>query len=210
MAKTVRKVKAIGSVSTEPVSLATARLHLRLDTLGSPPSHPDDALVTALITVAREAVENFTELTVAVNTFQMKLDYFEDLAINLGTFPVNSITSITYVDTNGATQTLPSGDYVLDTFSKPAQIVLAYDKQWPPVRNQPNAVTVTFQAGFTGNTSPVTNVMPKALVQAMLLTITDLYETRGDLTYTNFSKNSYSVPVTAQYLMAPYRINMGP
>lgn len=210
MAQTVRKVKAIGSVSTEPVSLATARLHLRLDTLGSPPSHPDDALVTALITVAREAVENFTELTVAVNTFQMKLDYFEDLAINLGTFPVNSITSITYVDTNGVTQTLPSGDYVLDTFSKPAQIVLAYDKQWPPVRNQPNAITVTFQAGFTGNTSPVTNVMPKALVQAMLLTITDLYETRGDLQYTQFSKNSYSVPVTAQYLMAPYRINMGP
>jgi uncharacterized phiE125 gp8 family phage protein len=205
MSKTVRKLKAIGSVSTEPVSLATARLHLRLDTMGSPPTHPDDALVTALITVAREAVENFTELTVAVNTFQMKLDYFEELAINLGTFPVNSITSITYVDTNGATQTLPSGDYVLDTFSKPAQIVLAYDKQWPPVRNQPNAVTVTFQAGFTGNTSPVTNVMPKALTQAMLLTITDLYENRGAIV----SKQNYEIPVMAQYLMATYRINMG-
>jgi uncharacterized phiE125 gp8 family phage protein len=206
MSKTVRKLKAIGSVSTEPVSLATARLHLRLDTLGSPPTHPDDALVTALITVAREAVENFTELTVAVNTFQVKLDYFENLAIDLGTYPVNSITSITYVDTNGATQTIPSGDYVLDTFSKPAQIVLAYDKQWPPVRNQPNAVTVTFQAGFTGNTSPVTNVMPKALIQAMLLTITDLYENRGAIG----SKQNYEIPVMAQYLMAPYRINMGP
>jgi uncharacterized phiE125 gp8 family phage protein len=206
MAKTVRKLKAIGSVATEPVSLATARLHLRLDTMGSPPTHPDDALVTALITVARESVENFTELTVAVNTFQMKLDYFEELAINLGTFPVNSITSITYVDTNGATQTLPSGDYVLDTFSKPAQIVLAYDKQWPPVRNQPNAITVTFQAGFTGNTSPVANVLPKALTQAMLLTITDLYENRGAIG----SKQNYEIPVMAQYLMATYRINMGP
>jgi uncharacterized phiE125 gp8 family phage protein len=206
MAKTVRKLKAIGSVATEPVSLATARLHLRLDTLGSPPTHPDDALVTALITVAREAVENFTELTVAVNTFQVKLDSFENLAIDLGTYPVNSITSITYVDTNGATQTIPSADYVLDTFSKPAQIVLAYDKQWPPVRNQPNAVTVTFQAGFTGNTSPVTNVMPKALIQAMLLTITDLYENRGAIG----SKQNYEIPVMAQYLMAPYRINMGP
>lgn len=206
MAKTVRKVKAIGSVSTEPVSLATARLHLRLDTMGSPPTHPDDALVTALITVAREAVENFTELTVAVNTFQLKLDYFADLAIDLGTYPVNSITSITYVDTNGATQTIPSGDYVLDNFSKPAQIVLAYDKQWPAVRNQPNAVTVTFQAGFTGNTSPVVNKMPKALEQAMLLTITDLYENRGAIV----SKQNYEVPVMAQYLMATYRINMGP
>ena len=159
-----------------------------------------------MISVAREAVESFTELTVAVNTFQMKLDYFENLAINLGTFPVNSITSIVYVDTNGANQTLSVNDYVLDTFSKPAQIVLAYDKNWPAVRNQPNAVTVTFQAGFTGNTSPVTNVIPKALRQAMLLTITDLYENRGAIG----SKQNYEIPIMAQYLMAPYRINMGP
>lgn len=206
MAQTVRKVKAIGSVTTEPVSLATARLHLRLDTEGSPPSNPDDALVTALITVAREAVENFTELTVAVNDFQMKLDYFPTAEINLGTWPVNSITSVTYVDANGATQTISSADYALDTFSKPAQINLAYGKTWPMVRNQPNAVTVTFEAGYTGDTSPVSNEMPKALKQAMLLTITDLYENRGALG----SKQNYEIPVMAQYLMAPYRINMGP
>lgn len=206
MAKTVRKVKAIGSVSTEPVSLDTARLHLRLDTIGSPPTHPDDALVEALITVAREAVENFTEQTLAVNDFQLKLDFFQDLQIDLGTYPVNSITSISYVDTNGATVTMPSADYVLDTFSKPSQIVLAFDKTWPAVRNQPNAVTVTFEAGYTGNTSPVSNELPKALKQAMLLTITDLYETRGAIV----SKQNYEMPVMAQYLMAAYRINMGP
>ena len=206
MAQTVRKVKAIGSVTTEPVSIETARLHLRLDTEGSPPSNPDDALVTALITVAREAVENFTELTVAVNDFQMKLDYFPTDEINLGTWPVNSITSVTYVDANGATQTISSADYALDTFSKPAQINLAYGKTWPMVRNQPNAVTVTFEAGYTGDTSPVSNEMPKALKQAMLLTITDLYENRGALG----SKQNYEIPVMAQYLMAPYRINMGP
>ena len=206
MAQTVRKVKAIGSVTTEPVSIETARLHLRLDTEGSPPSNPDDALVTALITVAREAVENFTELTVAVNDFQMKLDYFPPAEINLGTWPVNSIASVTYVDANGATQTISSADYALDTFSKPAQINLAYGKTWPMVRNQPNAVTVTFEAGYTGDTSPVANEMPKALKQAMLLTITDLYENRGALG----SKQNYEIPVMAQYLMAPYRINMGP
>lgn len=205
MAKTVRKLKAIGSVATEPVSLETARLHLRLDTEGSPPSHPDDALVTALITVAREAVENFTELTVAVNDFQMKLDYFPTAEINLGTWPVNSITSVTYVDANGATQTISSADYALDTFSKPAQINLAYGKTWPMVRNQPNAVTVTFEAGYTGDTSPVSNEMPKALKQAMLLTITDLYENRGAIG----SKQNYEIPIMAQYLMIPYRINMG-
>lgn len=206
MAQTVRKVKAIGSVATEPVSLETARLHLRLDTEGSPPSHPDDALVEALITVSREAVENFTELTLAVNDFQMKMDVFPTAEINLGTWPVNNITSITYTDANGATQTISSADYALDTFSKPAQITLAYGKTWPMVRNQPNAVTVTFEAGYTGDTSPVSNELPKALKQAMLLTITDLYENRGAIA----SKQNYEIPVMAQYLMIPYRINMGP
>ena len=206
MAQTVRKVKAIGSVTTEPVSLETARLHLRLDTEGSPPTHPDDALVEALITVSREAVENFTELTLAVNDFQMKMDVFPTAEINLGTWPVNSIASITYTDANGATQTISSADYALDTFSKPAQITLAYGKTWPMVRNQPNAVTVTFEAGYTGDTSPVSNELPKALKQAMLLTITDLYENRGAIA----SKQNYEIPVMAQYLMIPYRINMGP
>jgi hypothetical protein len=65
---------------------------------------------------------------------------------------------------------------------------------------------VTFEAGYTGDTSPVTNVLPKALKQAMLLTITDLYENRGAIG----SKQNYEIPVMAQYLMAPYRINMGP
>lgn len=206
MAQTVRKVKAIGSVTTEPVSLETARLHLRLDTEGSPPSHPDDALVEALITVSREAVENFTELTLAINDFQMKMDVFPTAEINLGTWPVNSIASITYTDANGTTQTISSADYALDTFSKPAQITLAYGKTWPMVRNQPNAVTVTFEAGYTGDTSPVSNELPKALKQAMLLTITDLYENRGAIA----SKQNYEIPVMAQYLMIPYRINMGP
>lgn len=205
MAQTVRKVKAIGSVTTEPVSLETARLHLRLDTEGSPPSHPDDSLVEAIITVARESVENFTELTLAVNDFQMKMDVFPTAEINLGTWPVNSITSITYVDANGATQTISANDYALDTFSKPAQVNLAYGKTWPMVQNQPNAVTVTFEAGFTGDTSPVSNEMPKALKQAMLLTITDLYENRGAIG----SKQNYEIPIMAQYLMIPYRINMG-
>jgi len=39
----------------------------------------------------------------------------------------------------------------------------------------------------------------------MLLTITDLYENRGAIT----TKQNYEIPVAAQYLMIPYRINMG-
>ena len=50
-------LKQISPPSVEPISLEKARLHLRLDTSGSPPSHPDDSLVTSLITAVRENAE---------------------------------------------------------------------------------------------------------------------------------------------------------
>ena len=58
--------------TTEPVTLAEAQLHLRLDLFGSPPSHPDDTLVETLITAARENAEQYTGVTISQATYQVK------------------------------------------------------------------------------------------------------------------------------------------
>jgi uncharacterized phiE125 gp8 family phage protein len=42
-------------------------------------------------------------------------------------FPLSSVTSIQYVDTAGATQTMSSANYTLDTAPQPGRIVLAYN-----------------------------------------------------------------------------------
>ena len=44
--------------STEPVTLAEARAHLRLDTFGSPPAHPEDDLISLYISAARQFCED--------------------------------------------------------------------------------------------------------------------------------------------------------
>lgn len=66
--------------ATEPVTLDEARQHLRLDTSGNPPSHPDDALVLGWITAAREFVEQETGLTLVTAAVTDLRDSFEGSA----------------------------------------------------------------------------------------------------------------------------------
>lgn len=62
--------------------------------------------------------------------------------------PLQSVTSITYVDGAGATQTLAADQYTVDAASIPARIAPAYGVTWPSTREQHNAVRVRFVAGY--------------------------------------------------------------
>ena len=82
-------------------------------------------------------------------TITLKLDAFPgDGIIRLPRSPAQAITSVAYVDTDGASQTFNSSKYVLDTASEPARLVPAYDEDWPDTREENNAVTVVYTAGY--------------------------------------------------------------
>jgi len=83
-------------------------------------------------------------------TWDMKLDAFPDDGepIQIPLPPLQSITSITYVDGEGATQTFDSANYAVDVASQPGVISLAYGASWPVTRDQRNAVTIRFVAGY--------------------------------------------------------------
>jgi uncharacterized phiE125 gp8 family phage protein len=193
-------------IAAEPITLGQARLHLKLDATGSPASHPDDALVTALIATCRESAEKYTGLAIANQSYTLTLDAFPDGAIDLQISKVNSITSITYIDSTGATQTLSSTKYTLDNVEKPSVVNLNYNEKWPDTRLQPNAVTVTFNAGYTDNVSPNTNSIPKSINQAMLLFIGHLYANREAV---NIGSNANEIPLGTMHLLAQHRINIG-
>ncbi|HND40602.1 MAG TPA: head-tail connector protein, partial [Accumulibacter sp.] len=118
--------------ASEPISLSEAKAHLRVDI------SDDDALITALITAARQFAE--TECTRALITqqWQLVLDAFPGPsllgvpygvpysipghAILLDRPPVQSVESIQYQDMAGDWQTMPSTDYVAELQSAPARI----------------------------------------------------------------------------------------
>ncbi len=80
---------------------------------------------------------------------------------------------ISYVDGNGATQTLSSALYQVDARSEPGRIVPAYGQSWPSTREQLNAVTITYRAGYTD-----ADAVPKRIKQAIGLLAAHWYENR--------------------------------
>lgn len=193
-------IKQVSAPSSEPISLEKARLHLRLDTSGSPASHPDDSLVTALITAVRQNAELYTGLTIAYSTYDVRADNFKDLEFNLETWPINGVVTVSYIDTNDEAQTIASADYELDTFTRPARLK-SKNKAFPEAKE----VTVRFTAGFTDGQSPNPYPMPKTIESAMLLMLGNLYDNRESVS----NNQSYERPMSATYLLNPHRIKMG-
>lgn len=137
----------------EPIHLDEAKAHLR--TLGSTDGDAD-SLIAGLIRAAREAAETFLGRALITQTFDLVLDEFPSAWtgwLYLPRSPVQAVSALTYMDTAGATQTLSSSLYTLDSVSEPARVYAAYGTPWPYTRDFPRAVTVRFRAGYA---TPVT------------------------------------------------------
>lgn len=90
--------------------------------------------------------------------------------------PLQSVTTIKYIDQNGTQQTLDPTLYIVDTVSEPGRITPAYGQTWPTIREQVNAVEIQFVCGY-GNASAV----PAGIKRWMLLRINTLFNQREEV-----------------------------
>lgn len=155
--------------ATEPVTLEQAKLQCRVE-------HADeDTLITALIKSARELAEHRTGRAFITQTCEWVLPSLDGDKIAFPVAPVQSITSIKYLDSNGVEQILPDSVYALDkTGNGKHYLRLKYGQSWPSVLSQFDAVKITFVAGY-GDADDV----PAAVKQWMLLAIDAYYKNRG-------------------------------
>lgn len=179
--------------ASEPVTLADIKAHCRIEV------STDDALVAALISAAREYIERRTGMAMVTQTWVMTFDDWPEDEIELPVYPVQSISSITYVDTDGATQTLSGSIYQLDATGDPATVSLAYGQTWPPARDQEASITLTFVAGYTGSGA---NVMPDGLKHAIRMLVGHWYENRETAIV---GTTAAEMPMAVEALIAPYR-----
>lgn len=131
----------VGGPLAEPLHLDEAKAHLRVTDVNS------DALIAILISVARQRVENFTHRALMLQIWEQAMDAFQ-ACIRPMRSPLRSVVSISYLDANGAAQTLATTEYTVDKKSEPARIAEAYGKSWPVTQDELNAVMVTFKAGY--------------------------------------------------------------
>lgn len=191
----------VTGVTVEPITLTVAKAHARIDV------DDDDDLVEALIIASRQWCEAFTHRALAPQTWDLKRDEFPCWAIEIPMPPVTAIGSVTYVDTNGDTQTLTATthyttDLPAGPMALPARVVPAYGVVWPVTRCVPNAVTVRFTAGYT---SSGVNVIPEAIKQAMKLLIGHWYANRESVVV-GPGVTASAVPATVETLLWPYKV----
>ena len=151
----------------EPVSLAEARSHLRLES-------GEDEYLTGLIRAARRYCETFQRRAYITQTWDLYLNRFPRGCIKIPVPPFQSVTFIKYKDSAGVLQTLESIEYLMDSYSEPGLIFLAYGKSWPSTYPEINSVQIRFVAGY-GTAADI----PQEVKHAILLKIADLYEHRG-------------------------------
>lgn len=172
-------IKVVTPPVIEPVTLAEAKLHARVDA----DDVLEDTLLSILISSARSHGENTTRRAFVTQTLELTLPSFPANGdpIELPRPPFQSITSVTYIDATGASVTLdPAAYFALATSdSVPALLYPAPDDCWPATAVRPNAVAIRYVAGWPVTTgSPPLATTPEALRAWMLVRITDLYTQR--------------------------------
>lgn len=179
-------IQLITPPAAEPVSLAEAKLHLRVD------FDEDDALIQALISAARQAAEMLTQRQLVTARWRMVLDSFPGCglmgvpagqtftlpghAILLTKSPVASVVEICYLDLAGVSQFMPSAHYTVDKACEPARITPVFGQIWPVALPQIGAVSVTFDAGY-GSAADV----PEGLKSWIKLRLGSLYAHREEV-----------------------------
>lgn len=185
--------------ASEPVSLADAKVHLRIPSAVT----ADDAYITALITVARQWVENYTNRALITQTVDWTMDDWPDLPVKVPMSPLQSITSIKYYDTSDTEATWSSDNYAVDIASTPGRIDLAYGCSLPSTTlRDMNGVVIRFVAGFG---TAAANVPPN-IIHAIKLMLTHYYEYREPVLSTFRGEALSEVPLSVYSLLANYRV----
>ena len=157
------------TASWEPVTLDEARSQCRL--VATDVSHPDDTYLQTLIQAAREKVEHDTKRCIVASDFVGYLDDFpSDDIIVIQQSPVSAVSKVEYLSDENWTE-VSDDDYTVDTVSRPARIV--HDDSWPDPDDTPNAVKVTFSAGYADQAS-----VPQMLKHMILLLVAHWYDAR--------------------------------
>lgn len=122
-----------------PITIADAKSHLGLF------DDRDNARVLEWVKSAARKVEHDTGVSLLTSTWDVGLDAVPQGTVwELPITPVQSITSFTYIDTGGLTQTWASSNYILNH----GRIGLADGAVWPTDTRSFAAVTVRVVAGY--------------------------------------------------------------
>lgn len=202
-----------------PISLVEAKKQLDIGY-----TEKDD-LISALIDAATSYLDGWSGIlgrALCEQTWRQGFDRF-DACLRLPMFPVVSVSSVKYTDTNGAEQTVASENYTVQTDDLGTYIEFVYNYASPPLKQfLPAAVRVEYVAGYADTPAvdaiaadpdsdppveaapavPRLSNVPTAIKQAMLLMIRQWFDNPSS---SNVGTPVFAMPFAVDALLAPYR-----
>lgn len=175
--------------ATEPISLATAKLFLRID------HGNEDSLITDFIRKAREQIETLCRQTLISRSQRLTFPTPLKLCLYLNIAPIKAVTAVTLHLESGATESLDLSTLDINLLATPVSIkpktlgLFGYH-----TRADVQAITVDITAGYGEAIEDV----PMPLRQAMLLLIGQSYENRS-------GAELPAIPMMVDALVMPYR-----
>jgi uncharacterized phiE125 gp8 family phage protein len=175
-------LKVLARGTAEPVTLAEAKLHLRVDVTD------DDVLIGAMISAARDMVERYTSRTLIYTAYRMTMDMWT-WDIELPRSPAveaaaNLVTGISYVtpriryyDNDYVQQTITyaDDDFELLLDNNPPLLVLPPSTIWPITAPlQRGAIEIDWIAGYGAGSTGI----PQLLRLAIMMLVAHWYEHR--------------------------------
>lgn len=162
-------LKLITPPTVEPLSLADAKLHLKVD------GAEDDALIGQMIAAARQRCEHALGRALLQQVWECVLPAFPAGRLFIGKPQVLEVVHVKYLDAAGVEQTLAPAAYTLDAESSSGAGWLVPVDGWPATSETlPNAVRVRFLAGYGAAAADV----PANVVAWLKLQVGALYRNR--------------------------------
>jgi uncharacterized phiE125 gp8 family phage protein len=166
-----RSLRRIAGPTVEPVSVAEAKAHLRIDSGFT----DDDLYLQSLISAARIHVETVSDRTLIRSQWQMKMDVFPswDIELPRPPFAPGDVT-VSYVPSDAVYLPVSFTNFRIDGDATPAVIRPQWNGSWPSSRGAENDVTITYWAGY----GPSSTDVPTPARHCVLMLVASWYANR--------------------------------
>jgi uncharacterized phiE125 gp8 family phage protein len=178
--------------SAEPISLAEAKAHARVD------GDLEDTLIASLILAARLHIERSLNAALITQSWSLYLDQWPDRAyVELPLAPLLNVDAVRLYGPTGSSMTLDPALFEVDPFSRRPRLSRRDGQSWPLPGRGINGIEIAFTAGH--GASPDDVPMPLRLAIKML--VAHWHEAREPVL---LGESADPVPLSVASLLRPY------